>query len=241
MNALSSPYTLKRFFLNYTKKLYLSRLINFANFIKENCSAVCNFKASFMLGVGTGKSTFFVTKKFAFEQGFAKSGTVNNYKRFIFACRFIMNGFCNKLLTYTAFSCDEDVCFGRSSFFYKSAYTVKLGTFSNHSVSGATGFNFLLKLTDYLLLLAAFEGIFYNKIKMVQVQRLGQKVVGTCFDCSGCIFYGAVAGKNNNWDSGIFSSNTAYYFFSRDSVHAKVCNYKINSTGCNFSKAFFSV
>jgi len=56
---------------------------------------------------GTGESTFFITKKFAFNQVVRQGGAVDFYKRFFCPWRKIVNGFGHKFLTRATFTGDE--------------------------------------------------------------------------------------------------------------------------------------
>ena len=75
---------------------------------------------------------------------------------------------------------------------------------------------------------------------MIQIQRLCQKVIGAGFNCLSCVFNASVTGQNDNRNSGVFCRNSANNLLTRNSVHAKVSNYKVNSAFGNQGKTFLS-
>jgi len=101
------PQRFKRLLLQHPKQLYLTRQIQFTDFIQENRPFIGQFKTSFPVGHRIGKGPFLVSKHLTFKQSLRDASQVYFHKRFVSAQTIQMNRLSNQLFSCTALTCYE--------------------------------------------------------------------------------------------------------------------------------------
>src|SRR3989338_4635266 len=105
-----------------------------ADFIKEQCTFVCNFKQSHTGFVCSRKCPFNMAEKLALEKGLLKGCTVNGNKWMLVAFAFLMDVSGNKLLPCTTFTLYKHsrICCG--NLVYKIKYRFHFVTLAYHNL-----------------------------------------------------------------------------------------------------------
>ena len=93
--ALVAANALERPRFEEAEEFYLCCGVNFANFIKKNCAAVCCFKPAYPSVHCAGKSAFFVAEQLAFKEVRWYCGAVHRYKRLFSARRRCVDKVCD--------------------------------------------------------------------------------------------------------------------------------------------------
>src|SRR6266853_1270922 len=101
---------------------------NISDFIKEECALIGEFQTSDFLANGAGKSAFFVTKQFAFEQPGGNGGAVEFDECPLLAPAMIVNGARNQLLPRTGIAQQQDGRIAQRDRFYQLQNVFQWGT-----------------------------------------------------------------------------------------------------------------
>ena len=105
------------FFLNGSQQLGLYADIHFGNFIQQQGSPGSFFKFADTAGHRSGKSAFFITEQFGFQQGFGNGGTVDGNKFFVGAFGVVMDKAGKNLFAGSGRSGQQNAGFRRSYLF----------------------------------------------------------------------------------------------------------------------------
>ncbi len=95
-------------FLNGAKQFDLHIERKLADFVQKKGAAIGFDKFAGMFFRGTGKSTFLMAEKNAFDQVFRDRAAIDGDKRVPCAVAFALNGACDQFFPDTAFAFDQD-------------------------------------------------------------------------------------------------------------------------------------
>src|SRR5208282_4650679 len=107
-DRLRAAHSLELTFLKHTQELYLHFHRNFADFVKEDGTALSQLKSADATVDRPGEGAFFVAEKFRFHKALWKSSAVDFNERFIVALASRMNGAGDEFLARPGFAGDED-------------------------------------------------------------------------------------------------------------------------------------
>src|SRR5262245_34351669 len=108
MERFRSPNPFKFLLLSDSQQLCLQSAGNLGDLIEKKAASVCQVKPSEPLISSSCESSFFMSKKFRFDQCFRNSSAVHFDKGLIGSRRAIMNKMSDHLFTCPCFSIDKN-------------------------------------------------------------------------------------------------------------------------------------
>lgn len=165
-------------FAEGAQQLHLGVGVDLANLIQEQRATVRQFETSDAALLGTGEGSLFMAEQLAFKDLRRQRGAVHSDQFGLGASAQIVNGTCDQFLAGAAFAFNEDGRPGGRDLLDGLEDGFERVSLAEDALNAELLLDLLLQDLVFLLQAAAAQGAFHQQFDLVQVQRLGDKMVG---------------------------------------------------------------